>query len=46
MSIFWVLNLLSLVVMVLMAFGTAALLCAIVWVIYQEIRDIWGDDDE
>lgn len=46
MSIFWVLNLLSLVVMVLMAFGIAALLCAIVWIIWHELRDIWGGDDE
>ena len=46
MSIFWVLNLLSLVVMVILAFGITALLGAIVWIIYCEIRDRWGGDDE
>ena len=46
MSIYWVLNLLALIVLALTILGAGALLGAIVWILYHEIRDIWGGDDE
>ena len=46
MGISLVLNVLSLVVIVLMALGCVTTLCAIVWILYCEIRDRAGDDDE
>lgn len=46
MSIFWVLNLLALVVAILMVISIAALVTAIVWILYCEIKDRLGDEDE
>lgn len=46
MSIFWVLNLLAWVVAILMATGIVAVVTAIVWILYYEIKDRLGDDDE
>lgn len=34
------------IIWVLSVIGSAALLIAIVYILYQEIKHIWGDDDE
>jgi hypothetical protein len=46
MSIYWVLNLLAWVVAILLAISIAALVITIIWILYYEIKDRLGDDDE
>ena len=46
MSIFWVLNLLAWVVAILLSTGIVSVLVAIIWILYYEIKDRLGDEDE